>query len=62
MSHRDLQEDFGLELPFAGNMIAELLERIDGSDRSTIATRSELDHKNTLMTTNSQPARWFDVN
>jgi len=26
MSHRDLQEDIGLELPFAGNMIAELLE------------------------------------
>jgi hypothetical protein len=31
MSHRDLQEDIGLELPFAGNMIAELLERTDGS-------------------------------
>ena len=28
MSHRYLQEDIGLELPFAVNMIAELLERI----------------------------------
>lgn len=39
MSHRYLQEDIGLELPFVGSMIAELLQRIDGSDRSTIATR-----------------------
>ena len=44
MSHRDLQEDIGLGLPFAGNMIAELLELIYGSDRFTIATRSQLDH------------------
>ena len=44
MSHQDLQEDIGLELPFAGTMIAELLEQIDGTDRCTIATRSQLDH------------------
>ncbi len=61
MSHRDLQEDIGLELRFAVNMIAELLERIDGSDRCTIATRIQLDHTTWLMTTNSQPGRWFEL-
>ena len=60
MSHRDLQEDIGLELPFAGNMIAEGHERTDGSDRPTIATPSQLDHTTWLMTNNSQPGRWFE--
>jgi len=60
MSHRDLQEDIGLELPFAGNMIAEGHERTDGPDRPTIATPSQLDHTTWLMTNNSQPGRWFE--
>jgi len=62
MSHRDLQEDIGLELPFAGIMIAELLERIDDSDRSTIATRIQLDPITWGMTTNSHRvvgSNWF---
>jgi len=62
MSHRYLQEDIGLELPFAVNMIAELLERIDGSDRSTIAMRIQLDPLTWGMTTNSHRvvgSNWF---
>ncbi len=61
MSRRDLQEDIGLVLPFAGNMIAELHERIDGSERCTIATRSQPNHTTWLMTTNSQPGHWFEL-
>jgi len=62
MSHRYLQEDIGLELPFAVNMIAELLERIDDSDRSTIAMRIQLDPITWGMTTNSHRvvgSNWF---
>jgi hypothetical protein len=42
-------------------MIAELLERIDGSDRCTIATRSQLGHTPWRITTSSQPGRWFEL-
>jgi hypothetical protein len=61
MSHRDLQEDIGLELPFAGIMIAELLEWIGGSDRCTIATRSQLGHTPWRITTSSRLGRWFEL-